>query len=60
MTVKIVDATVASFNEVFEKFKSESPKFKSNLILFLADNDPATNISWCPGKSLISSFVELN
>ncbi|CAN1827692.1 Thioredoxin-like protein Clot [Linum perenne] len=48
MTVKIVDATVTNFNEVFEKFKAESSNFKSNLVLFLADNDPSTNLSWCP------------
>jgi hypothetical protein len=50
MTVKLVDATISSFGSVFEKFKAEAPKNKVNLILFLADNDPSTNLSWCPGK----------
>lgn len=48
MTVKLVDATISSFGSVFEKFKAETPKNKVNLILFLADNDPSTNLSWCP------------
>jgi hypothetical protein len=50
MTVQLVDATISSFGSVFEKFKAEAPKNKVNLILFLADNDPSTNLSWCPGK----------
>ncbi|KAF5196912.1 Thioredoxin-like protein clot [Thalictrum thalictroides] len=48
MPVKIVDATISSFDEVFEKFRSEAAKNKVNLILFLADNDPSTSLSWCP------------
>ncbi|MFS7906128.1 putative Thioredoxin-like superfamily [Helianthus anomalus] len=48
MPLKRVDATVSTFNAVFEKFKSEAPNNKNNLILFLADNEPSTNRSWCP------------
>ncbi|XP_021736932.1 thioredoxin-like protein Clot [Chenopodium quinoa] len=48
MGLKIMDATVASFNGVFDKFKEEAANNKANLILFLADNDPSTNLSWCP------------
>ncbi|KAF9665413.1 hypothetical protein SADUNF_Sadunf16G0120000 [Salix dunnii] len=48
MTVKLVDATISSFGSVFEKFKAEAPQNKVNLILFLADNDPSTKLSWCP------------
>ncbi|PWA35028.1 thioredoxin superfamily protein [Artemisia annua] len=48
MPLKIVDATLSNFNSVFDKFKSEAQTNKANLILFLADNDPATNRSWCP------------
>ncbi|KAF6135061.1 hypothetical protein GIB67_002599 [Kingdonia uniflora] len=45
MPLKIVDATLSTFDQVFEKFKSENkPKF----ILFLADKNPSTNLSWCP------------
>ncbi|GKE15177.1 thioredoxin-like protein Clot [Tanacetum coccineum] len=44
----MVDATLSNFNTVFEKFKSEAANNKANLILFLADNDPSTNRSWCP------------
>lgn len=52
MPSKIVDATLSTFNTVFEKFKSEAPNNKSNLILFLADIEPSTNLSWCPGNFL--------
>ncbi|KAL4560988.1 hypothetical protein LXL04_033147 [Taraxacum kok-saghyz] len=48
MPLKIADATLSTFNAVFEKFKSEAPNNKSNFILFLADIEPSTNLSWCP------------
>ena len=48
MPLKVLEATVSSFDVVFEKFRSEAPQNKANLILFLADNDPATSLSWCP------------
>ncbi|XP_027916217.1 thioredoxin-like protein Clot [Vigna unguiculata] len=48
MPLKVVEATVSSFDGVFEKFRSEAAGNKANLILFLADNDPATSLSWCP------------
>ncbi|EEF49186.1 thioredoxin-like protein Clot [Ricinus communis] len=48
MPLKLVDATISTFDSVFEKFKSEAAKNKANLILFLADKDPSTNLSWCP------------
>jgi len=49
MTLKVFTATVSNFDSVFEKFRSEIPQHKANLILFLADNDPSTSLSWCPG-----------
>ncbi|XP_010265834.1 PREDICTED: thioredoxin-like protein Clot [Nelumbo nucifera] len=48
MPLNMLDATVSSFNQVFERFKSEAPKHQANLILFLADKDPSTSLSWCP------------
>ncbi|XP_022770072.1 thioredoxin-like protein Clot [Durio zibethinus] len=48
MPVKVVDATVSSFDRIFEKFRSDAPNNKFNLILFLADKDPSTSLSWCP------------
>ncbi|XP_062174780.1 thioredoxin-like protein Clot [Alnus glutinosa] len=48
MPLKLLDATVSSFESVFEKFRSEAPQNKANLILFLADKDPSTSLSWCP------------
>ncbi|KAJ4711673.1 Thioredoxin-like protein Clot [Melia azedarach] len=48
MPLKLSDATVSSFDDVFGKFRSEAPKHKANFILFLADKDPSTSLSWCP------------
>lgn len=56
--MKILDATVATFDEVFEKFISEVSEHKVNLILFLADYDPSTNISWCPGKEFCLNLLK--
>uniref|UniRef100_A0A7N2R2A0 Thioredoxin domain-containing protein n=1 Tax=Quercus lobata TaxID=97700 RepID=A0A7N2R2A0_QUELO len=50
MPMKQLDATVSNFDTVFEKFRSEAPNNKANLILFLADKDPSTSLSWCPGS----------
>lgn len=50
MPMNTLEATVSTFDGVFEKFTSESPKHKANFIVFLADKDPSTNLSWCPGK----------
>ncbi|GJY49833.1 hypothetical protein Tco_0439789 [Tanacetum coccineum] len=41
--------SLSNFNTVFEKFKFEAANNKANLILLLADNDPFTNHSRCPG-----------
>ncbi|XP_057496111.1 thioredoxin-like protein Clot [Actinidia eriantha] len=48
MPLKMVDATVDTFDSVLEKFRSEAANNKANLILFLADKDPSTSLSWCP------------
>ncbi|XP_056686495.1 uncharacterized protein [Spinacia oleracea] len=33
----------------FVLFREEAANNKANLILFLADNEPSTSLSWCPG-----------
>nr|AFK40851.1 unknown [Lotus japonicus] len=48
MPLKLFDATVSTFDGVFDNFRSEASQNKANLILFLADKDPATSLSWCP------------
>ncbi|WCJ18981.1 Thioredoxin-like protein Clot [Euphorbia peplus] len=48
MPLTILDANLSSFPTVFDKFRTEAPKYKGSLILFLADKDPSTNLSWCP------------
>ncbi|KAI3984318.1 hypothetical protein MKX01_011272 [Papaver californicum] len=46
MPRKIVDVTPSNFDQAFEKFNSENGRIK--FILFLADIDPSTSVSWCP------------
>ncbi|KAM7508983.1 hypothetical protein LguiA_019436 [Lonicera macranthoides] len=48
MPLKMVDANVSTFECVFEKFRSEAANNKVNFVLFLADIDPSTSLSWCP------------
>ncbi|XP_022896549.1 thioredoxin-like protein Clot [Olea europaea var. sylvestris] len=48
MPMKTLEATISTFDEVIQKFTSESPNYKANFIAFLADKDPSTNLSWCP------------
>ncbi|KAF8403876.1 hypothetical protein HHK36_011982 [Tetracentron sinense] len=57
MPLNMVDATISNFDQVFEKFRSEAPKNQVNLILFLADKDPSTSLSWCPGEEPIGHAV---
>lgn len=42
----VVEAKPSDFEVVFEKFTAENSGIK--LLLFLADKDPDTNLSWCP------------
>lgn len=60
MPLKLLDATISTFDSVFEKFRAEAPKNKANLILFLADKDPSTSLSWCPGNYLIYFKIEFS
>ncbi|KAI3898068.1 hypothetical protein MKX03_002139 [Papaver bracteatum] len=46
MPLKMVDVTPSHFDQAFEKFNSENGRIK--FILFLADIDPSTSVSWCP------------
>ncbi|KAG2262134.1 hypothetical protein Bca4012_013211 [Brassica carinata] len=49
MTLKKLDADPSTLEKVLEELKSdESNRNKINFILFLANNDPTTNRSWCP------------
>lgn len=49
MPLKTIDATVSDFEEAFERFKSENSQNQLKFLLFLADKDPSTSLSWCPG-----------
>ncbi|KAL8167105.1 hypothetical protein V2J09_008604 [Rumex salicifolius] len=48
MPVKIMEANLANFGQVWETFKADAPNNKVNLLLFLADKEPSTGLSWCP------------
>jgi hypothetical protein len=52
MTVEKVDATVADFDGHFEKLFAAGDGGKGKavkLLLFLADREPSSNLTWCPG-----------
>jgi hypothetical protein len=66
MVLETMEAKLEDFNQVFQKFRSdEATKKHLKFILFLADKDPLTSRSWCPGISLsrylflLSSFFFL-
>ncbi|XP_047982317.1 thioredoxin-like protein Clot [Salvia hispanica] len=48
MPMKVLEATVATFDGVFQQFTNEAANNKANFILFYADKEPSTNLSWCP------------
>ncbi|XP_042005397.1 uncharacterized protein LOC121754115 isoform X1 [Salvia splendens] len=50
MPMKVLEATLATFDGVFQQFTNEAANNKANFILFYADKEPSTNLSWCPGK----------
>ena len=50
MVLETMEAKLDDFNQVFQKFRSdEVTKKHLKFILFLADKDPMTSRSWCPG-----------
>jgi hypothetical protein len=53
MTVEKVDATLADFDAHFERLfgPSADGDVKVKLLLFLADRDPSSTLTWCPGKT---------
>jgi hypothetical protein len=53
MTVEKVDATLADFDAHFERLfgPSADGDGKVKLLLFLADRDPSSTLTWCPGKT---------
>ncbi|PKA51069.1 Thioredoxin-like protein Clot [Apostasia shenzhenica] len=51
----VVEAKASDFEEVFEKFRAENAEIK--LLLFLADKDPSTNLSWCPDCNVAEPVI---
>lgn len=50
MTVEKVDATVADFDGHFERLFASDDGGKLKLLLFLADREPSSSLTWCPGN----------
>ncbi|XP_008778356.1 thioredoxin-like protein Clot [Phoenix dactylifera] len=57
MPLKTVDATVSDFEEVFERFKSENSQNQLKFLLFLANKDPSTSLSWCPDCNVAEPVI---
>ncbi|KAI0501655.1 hypothetical protein KFK09_016600 [Dendrobium nobile] len=51
----VVEAKASDFELVFEKFKEDNPGIK--LLLFLADKDPSTDLSWCPDCNVAEPVI---
>ncbi|XP_073099330.1 thioredoxin-like protein Clot [Elaeis guineensis] len=57
MPLKTTDTTVSDFEEVFERFKSENSQNQLKFLLFLADKDPSTSLSWCPDCNVAEPII---
>ncbi|KAG0467370.1 hypothetical protein HPP92_018950 [Vanilla planifolia] len=51
----VVEVSPSDFEVAFEKFQAEDSGVK--LILFLADKDPSTNLSWCPDCNVAEPVI---
>ncbi|KAH0457493.1 hypothetical protein M5K25_015127 [Dendrobium thyrsiflorum] len=51
----VVEAKASDFELVFEKFKEDNSGIK--LLLFLADKDPSTDLSWCPDCNVAEPVI---
>lgn len=58
MTVEMVDATVADFDAHFEKlYAAGDDGGKVKLLLFLADRDPSSSLTWCPDCNVAEPVI---
>ncbi|KAL6909845.1 hypothetical protein ACP4OV_001504 [Aristida adscensionis] len=59
MTVEKVDATRADFDAHFDRLfgASSAEGGKLKLLLFLADRDPSTNLTWCPDCNVAEPVI---
>ncbi|XP_074591963.1 thioredoxin-like protein Clot [Curcuma longa] len=58
MPLEILDAVLSDFDRVFEGFDSAQraqPALK--FLLFLADKDPSTKLSWCPDCNVAEPVI---
>ncbi|PAN24563.1 hypothetical protein PAHAL_4G235900 [Panicum hallii] len=56
MTVEKVDATLADFGAHFERLFA-SPDGKVKLLLFLADREPGSSLTWCPDCNVAEPVI---
>ncbi|XP_039145827.1 thioredoxin-like protein Clot [Dioscorea cayenensis subsp. rotundata] len=57
MPLKVEDATLADFGDAFENFKAVNSGNQMKFLLFLADKDPSTSLSWCPDCNVAEPVI---
>ncbi|KAG6466989.1 thioredoxin-like protein Clot [Zingiber officinale] len=58
MPLEIWDAVLSDFDRVFERFDStQSAQPALKFLLFLADKDPSTKLSWCPDCNVAEPVI---
>lgn len=57
MTVEKVDATVADFDGHFERLFAGDDGGKLKLLLFLADREPSSSLTWCPDCNVAEPVI---
>ncbi|KAF7108150.1 hypothetical protein CFC21_108678 [Triticum aestivum] len=57
MTVEKVDATVADFDGHFERLFASDDGGKLKLLLFLADREPSSSLTWCPDCNVAEPVI---
>ncbi|XP_078438258.1 thioredoxin superfamily protein [Wolffia australiana] len=55
MPLTTIDASVANFAAMFDRFKADRSRKK--FLLFLADKDPVSNLSWCPDCNVAEPVI---
>ncbi|XP_020592788.1 thioredoxin-like protein Clot [Phalaenopsis equestris] len=55
-SINIFEANLSDFEQVFENFKTINSEIK--LLLFLADKDPSTKLSWCPDCNVAEPVID--
>ncbi|KAK1266833.1 Thioredoxin-like protein Clot [Acorus gramineus] len=57
MPLKMVDANVSNFEEELKRMESENTQNQLKFILFLADKDTSSSLSWCPDCNVAEPVI---